>query len=34
VQVKEWGSLSMIIMGNYFAETKADIVKQIGQQEK
>jgi hypothetical protein len=33
VQVQEWGSLSMIVMGNYFKETKADIVKQIGQAE-
>jgi hypothetical protein len=33
VQVLEWGSLSMMVMGNYFKETKSDIVAQIGQKE-
>lgn len=33
VRVQEWGSLSMMIMGNYFKETKTEIVQQIGQKE-
>jgi len=33
VQVQEWGSLSMMILGNYFKETKSEIIKQIGQSE-
>lgn len=33
VRVQEWGSLSMMILGNYFKETKSEILKQIGQKE-
>jgi hypothetical protein len=33
VRVQEWGSLSMMMMGSFFKETKSDIVQQIGQKE-
>ncbi|HSR40450.1 MAG TPA: hypothetical protein VLL95_16190 [Phnomibacter sp.] len=33
VKVKEWGGLSVYIMGSFFNETKADIIGKIGEEE-